>query len=62
MVNIILLNQILTETDAPFLTHDISIKRNEPIYIAESLKKIAEIKGVDIKEIETIIYISSKHN
>ncbi|NQU98840.1 TatD family hydrolase [Candidatus Woesearchaeota archaeon] len=56
MVEMIPLNQLLTETDAPFLTHDASIKRNEPMYIQESLKKIAEIKGLDVKEITNIIY------
>ncbi|MFC2134073.1 TatD family hydrolase [Bacteroidota bacterium] len=56
MVAMIPLNQILTETDSPFLTHDASIKRNEPMFITESLKKIAEIKKLDAEEMANIIY------
>ncbi|MBU0471977.1 MAG: TatD family hydrolase [Nanoarchaeota archaeon] len=56
MVEMIPLKQILTETDSPFLTHDSSIKRNEPMYIKESLKKIAEIKELEVEELENMIY------
>jgi len=56
MIEMIPLNQILTETDSPFLTHDPSIERNEPAYIVESLKKIADIKGLNVEELKKIIY------
>ncbi|MBU1200981.1 MAG: TatD family hydrolase [Nanoarchaeota archaeon] len=56
MTNICPLNQLLTETDSPFLTHDEKIKRNEPAHIKESLKKIAEIKKLDAEELSKIIY------
>jgi len=56
MTDICPLNQLLTETDSPFLTHSPNIKRNEPIYIQESLKKIAEIKKLDVEELSKIIF------
>lgn len=56
MVDICPLKQLLTETDSPFLVHDTSIERNEPRFIAESLKKIAEIKGLEVEEMSNIIY------
>lgn len=49
------LNKILTETDAPYLS-PFEGKRNEPSFILESLKKIAEIKGITQREIENIIF------
>ena len=38
------INRLLTETDAPFLSPFVG-KRNEPAFIIEAVKKIAEIKG-----------------
>lgn len=56
IVKILNLNSILTETDAPYLNplH----KPNEPCYIADSLKKIAELKQVTIEETEKIIFMN----
>jgi len=51
------LNQLLTETDSPFLS-PFPDKRNEPISIVESLLKIAEIKEIDPEELKKIIYIN----
>lgn len=51
------MSQILTETDAPYLSPFVG-KRNEPAFIAESVKKIAEIKGMDVKEVENIIFMN----
>jgi len=51
------LNRILTETDAPYLS-PFKLKRNEPAFIVESLKKISEIKKMDIKEVENNIYLN----
>lgn len=50
------LNRLLTETDSPFLSYDPSIERNEPRFITESLKKIAEIKEVNVEELSKMIY------
>ena len=41
------LNQLLTETDAPFLS-PFEGKRNEPSFITESIKKIAELKKITV--------------
>ena len=49
MAKMIPLKQILTETDFP-------VKKFEPADISESLKKIAEIKGLDIQELSNIIF------
>ena len=57
MVKRIPLNQLLTETDAPFLS-PFRGKRNEPSFIVESLKKMAEIKNMDVKEVENNIYMN----
>lgn len=46
MVNI---DQLLTETDSPYLPH-IPKKRNEPAYVVQAVRKIAEIKKVDAEE------------
>ncbi|MBP9711088.1 MAG: TatD family hydrolase [Candidatus Pacebacteria bacterium] len=45
------LDMILTETDAPYVTPvPYRGKRNEPMYIPEIVKKIAEIKGVEFEQ------------
>lgn len=51
------LNQILTETDAPYLS-PYKDKMNEPSFIVETIKKIAEIKDLDKKEVENIIFMN----
>jgi len=43
--------QILCETDSPYL-HPDKKKDNEPANVIESYKKIAEIKGITLKETE----------
>ena len=48
---------ILTETDAPWLS-PFPDKRNEPAFITESIKKIAEIKKLSKKEIQEQIWTS----
>ena len=46
------LNRILVETDSPYLSPpDTGIKRNEPIFIKHTLKKITEIKNLDLHEL-----------
>jgi TatD DNase family protein len=51
------LKSILTETDAPYLS-PYEGKRNEPIFIKESIKKIAEIKKITEEELEKIIFMN----
>ncbi|MBK7092802.1 MAG: TatD family hydrolase [bacterium] len=50
------LDQILLETDAPFLTpHPHRGTRNQPAMVALVYRKLADVSNRDIKEIETII-------
>ncbi|WP_018248309.1 TatD family hydrolase [Orenia marismortui] len=52
VVKEISLENILIETDAPYLTPvPYRGKRNEPSYVKEVAKKIAEIKGIDLSEV-----------
>ena len=55
LVEEIPLSQLLTETDAPLLS-PFRGERNEPAFIAETIKKIAEIKNMDATEVENVIY------
>ncbi|MBX4196692.1 TatD family hydrolase [Candidatus Pacearchaeota archaeon] len=48
------LSQLLCETDSPFL-HPDKMRDNEPANVLESYKKIAEIKGITLKETEKAI-------
>jgi len=43
------MNQLLTETDAPYLS-PYPDKRNEPAFVLETIKKIAEIKKLSVEE------------
>ena len=49
LVKIVDINQLLTETDAPWLSA-FPETRNEPAQVLESVKKIAEIKGISTEE------------
>ncbi|PLW80414.1 hypothetical protein C0585_02645, partial [Candidatus Woesearchaeota archaeon] len=51
------LKQLLTETDAPYLS-PYPGERNEPAYIAETIKKIAEIKKMTPEEVEGNIFMN----
>src|SRR3989344_4585985 len=51
------LNQILTETDSPYLS-PYKDKMNEPSFIIETIKKISEIKNLDKEEVEKIIFMN----
>ena len=55
LVKKISITKLLTETDAPFLSPKKG-ERNEPAYVSITVQKIAEIKGMDVKEVEHSIY------
>ena len=46
------LESLLVETDAPYLTPAPyrKIRRNEPCYVAETLRRLAEVRGLDQQE------------
>lgn len=50
-VKIIPISQLLCETDSPFL-HPDRERHNEPANVIASYKKIAEINGMELKEVE----------
>lgn len=46
------LDRIFSETDCPYVTPaPYRGKRNEPVFVSEVVKKIAEIKGLDLEEV-----------
>ncbi|MFA5406202.1 MAG: TatD family hydrolase [Candidatus Nanoarchaeia archaeon] len=47
-------DRLFTETDAPFMAPIIG-QRSEPINVKDGLKKIAELKGLTIKQAETAL-------
>jgi len=51
------IGKILTETDAPYLSPYKS-RRNEPAFIIETLKKISEIKKMNVEEVGNIIFMN----
>jgi len=51
LVRCIPLDRIMSETDCPYVTPvPFRGKRNEPLYVIEVVKKIAEIKGLSLEE------------
>jgi TatD DNase family protein len=55
------LDRILSETDAPFAAPaPYRGKRNEPSYVTEIVKKIAEIKGLDLETIQKQLLNNAK--
>lgn len=51
------INQLLTETDSPFLS-PFKDQINEPAFVVESVKKIAEIKGFTEEEVANNIWLN----
>ena len=55
------LEKILIETDCPYLTPEpYRGKQNEPAYVVEVAKKIAEIKNIPLEEVETATTLTAK--
>ena len=55
------LDMIMSETDAPYVAPvPYRGKRNEPIYVSEVVKKIAEIKGLSESEVAEAIIANAK--
>jgi len=57
IVKMVDVNHLLTETDAPFLG-PYKDKPNEPAFVVETIKKIAEIKGMDEEEVQNNIWMN----
>ena len=51
------ITQLFCETDAPYLS-PFKGKRNEPAFVLESYKKLAEIKGMKLKEVVNNIWMN----
>lgn len=62
VVRAVPIDRILPETDAPFAApNPYRGQRNEPAYVVEVVKKIAEIKGISIEETEAQLLKNTKH-
>jgi len=55
LVSLVPLEQLLTETDAPWLS-PYPDQRNEPAFVVETIKKMAEIKKISKEEIAAQIW------
>ncbi len=55
LVEMVSITQLLTETDAPWLT-PYEGKPSEPSYVLESIKLIAKIKGISVEETALLIW------
>lgn len=55
------LEMIMSETDSPYITPiPYRGKRNEPVYVMEVVKKIAEIKGLSLDEVANQLVVNAK--
>jgi TatD DNase family protein len=50
------LDRLLVETDGPYLSPEPvrKIKTNEPAFVAHTLAKVAEIKGISVEEADQV--------
>ena len=56
LVRYVPLEKMLSETDCPFVAPAPHRgKRNEPVFVLEVVKKIAEIKGLDVEEVRKVL-------
>ncbi len=54
------IESILIETDSPFLTpHAYRGKRNKPVFILETFRYLAQLKGIPEEELATILFENS---
>jgi TatD DNase family protein len=61
VIKMIPIDRILSETDAPYITPvPYRGKRNEPAYIPEVVKKLAELKSVPLEAMKTQIWQNAK--
>lgn len=55
------MDRILSETDAPYVAPEpYRGKRNEPLYVVEVVKKLAELKGVSLEAMRDQIFENAK--
>ncbi len=57
VIKLVNINQLLTETDAPWLTPELG-RYSEPKDVIESVRKIAEIKKFDVEETANSIFMN----
>ena len=57
LVEMVNIGQLLTETDAPYLS-PYPGERNESAFVVETIKKIAEIKGMTEEDVSQNIYMN----
>lgn len=57
MAEMVDINQILTETDAPWLG-GIPGERNEPAFVERTVKKIAEIKKMTVEDVANNVFMN----
>lgn len=57
MAELVNISQLLTETDAPYLS-PYPGKRNEPAFVVETIKKIAEIKGMTSEDVANNVFMN----
>ncbi|KKW17126.1 MAG: TatD family hydrolase [Parcubacteria group bacterium GW2011_GWA1_50_14] len=61
-IKIIPMDRILSETDAPYVSPvPYRGKRNEPAYVIEVVKKLAELKNIEVEEMEDQIFKNAKN-
>ncbi len=60
-IKMIPLDRILSETDAPYVSPvPYRGKRNEPAYVIEVVKKLAELKNVSVEEMKNQIWENAR--
>lgn len=59
LVGLVPIEQLLTETDSPFLSPNVG-ERNEPVNVKVSVSEIARIKGIKEKETAEIILSNAR--
>ncbi len=61
VIKMLPMNRILSETDAPYVSPaPYRGKRNEPSYVVEVVKKLAELKNVSVEEMKRRIFENAK--